>query len=867
MKLAIQSISSFLQLLMLIIPFAAAHGDSITMDFRRPVTEKSAAEFPDDAKYVCKRSAAAPVIDGKLDDEVWQSLRSIVIGTDAPGTIARVCYDAENLYFAFECEELPGRTTQGEPKERDGKVWEDDAIEICLRPPHAEKLGVWYHFIISAANSVYDQRMRFGAAYGAAYNPEFSHAVSREDGRWTVEVALPSSALEGTGWPGRLGVSLGRDGPGVGARFWKTRRDVARTALILEVIEDNSSDGQADGGFVGAQPVEGDSLDLYVDRSYARPGERWIEIDCRMLPSTTPLEKTRLDVKLFEVAGTTPVAEFSTSPTRNRGKLAVDLRHHDLRVAELSIELFEEGRRTAATRFRLEARPCETPFQPGDTAALTIDVPDGVSPSVAYPVTFGVPFPAGALWSEDEVRLTDESGRAIPHQKEVTALWAPDGAIKWMRFDALVTPENGCRVERTDRPDKGPVAPETPLRVTRDGDEVTIDTGAARYVCGKGRSPIREVWQGDRLVATSADSKGLYVVDQNGRLARAVAEGEQMRIEASGPVASCVRFEGWYATEDGTRLARHITRIECYAGEEAAKISHTLVLTEDTNEVWFREVGLELAVTPGADGRAIFGIDAEDHDQQLLVPLTTAQPSAHMIQDSHFHFNHGANHFLVAAGKEDAFETRREGAECGDYAALVGDEGGLTVVCRNAARQHPKEFEVHGNRLTFKLFSNRAGEELDFRTETLIEKWDLANWYEHRTSNNHYANSLRTHVLDALKGYRSNAAGWAKTHELLVAPLGEDGADRAAQHARLLRSPVLVHVDPEWIYASRAMGPNYPRNPERFPEIEKTVDAYVDWMCVMWAHRRVGTLGRIRVYRLQRRPSIQLPRKGRRVVG
>ena len=61
---------------------------------------------------------------------------------------------------------------------------------------------MWYHFIISAANSVYDQRMRFGAAYGAAYNPEFSHAVHREDGRWTVEVALPSSALEGTSTTG-----------------------------------------------------------------------------------------------------------------------------------------------------------------------------------------------------------------------------------------------------------------------------------------------------------------------------------------------------------------------------------------------------------------------------------------------------------------------------------------------------------------------------------------------------------------------------------------------------------------------------------------------------------------------------------------
>ena len=77
------------------------------------------------------------MIDGKLDDKVWQSLKPIAIGTDAPGTIARACYDAENLYIAFECEELPGRTTQGTPKDRDGKVWEGrchrDLLETASR--------------------------------------------------------------------------------------------------------------------------------------------------------------------------------------------------------------------------------------------------------------------------------------------------------------------------------------------------------------------------------------------------------------------------------------------------------------------------------------------------------------------------------------------------------------------------------------------------------------------------------------------------------------------------------------------------------------------------------------------------------------
>ena len=54
--------------------------------------------------------------------------------------------------------------------------------------------------------------------------------------------------------------------------------------------------------------------------------------------------------------------------------------------------------------------------------------------------------------------------------------------------------------------------------------------------------------------------------------------------------------------------------------------------------------------------------------------------------------------------------------------------GGLLVGCRDAARQHPKEFEVFADRMVLHLFSNRAGEELDYRTKTLMKRWNLPEW-------------------------------------------------------------------------------------------------------------------------------------------
>jgi hypothetical protein len=59
-----------------------------------------------------KKTTVAPVIDGKLDDPIWQTCPSVTnFKTFAPDfghegsqkTIAYMAYDEENLYFAFRC--------------------------------------------------------------------------------------------------------------------------------------------------------------------------------------------------------------------------------------------------------------------------------------------------------------------------------------------------------------------------------------------------------------------------------------------------------------------------------------------------------------------------------------------------------------------------------------------------------------------------------------------------------------------------------------------------------------------------------------------------------------------------------------------
>jgi len=154
-------------------------------------------------------------------------------------------------------------------------------------------------------------------------------------------------------------------------------------------------------------------------------------------------------------------------------------------------------------------------------------------------------------------------------------------------------------------------------------------------------------------------------------------------------------------------------------------------MCNDTNEVWFKDIGWELAVTPGARPYALFGAARDPGEETVRVPLTGKAPSVYQIQDEHYYYAHGKNHFAIRQATGETEREVRSGSECGDWAALVGEANGIAFNCAESARQHPKEFEVFPDRIVLHLFSNRGGQELDFRAATLVKKWNLTDWLDH----------------------------------------------------------------------------------------------------------------------------------------
>jgi len=807
-------------LLLAVLEVVCPAAPPLRFEFREDPLRKYLARAASDRTGIpCKKAPSPLAIDGKLDEESWRGaapLRLRKSSAALPDTTFRTLFDRDNLYVGVECSQKKGVAVIAEQRPRDGGAWKDDCAEIWIGSPSDPDKT--YQFIVNAAGAFSDYQK-------GSYDPDWRRAVSRDGDSWTIELAVPRQALGLDEWYSEIPFNLGRNGPNLAPHTfvgdWKaTSKSFLALAGVTRTAE-RKKGGAEEKGASDFLITSGKGIKIKAGRFYVREGERFAEIGVRIDPRVCPdLGECEVKGCLYGIGGRTPLADAGLSPELHEGVLHVDVRELGVDKGQVVVQLLQKGAVIGSASCFLTVRQCAEPFAEGDRIEIKLDVPEGAAVGRPVPVTFGVPFGAGRLWDAERASLADGSGAPLPCQREVTARWAPEGSIKWLRFDALVEPGKGCCVVADD----GRRASTSPqVRVSEENGRIAIENGDVRYVLGKGPSPIEEVHRGGRLVAASKGAKGLYVTDQKDRIASAVAEEESMVLEARGPVAACVRFEGWYATDKGERLARHITRVECFAGDPQARVTHTLVLTRDTNEVWFRDIGWEFAVEDGEKPEALFGSSRSDWREVYTHSLAGSE-AVYMLQDSHFMFAHGDNHFRIgsAAGADKILQ---EGEECGDWAALRTSAGGLMVGCEDAARQHPKEFEISRNKVVLKLFSVRAGEELDFRTEALLRKWDLQTWYE----NTHSARRRDKAFVEKVRAIPSNAIGWSKTHELSVCPVTpDDEALALAARAHLNREPVYALADPAALYASKAMGPLHPQDKKRFPRLEKAVMAAFD---------------------------------------
>jgi hypothetical protein len=151
--------------------------------------------------------ASAPItIDGKLDDKAWQAAPFVEFGFPPDrafqtglkqSTRAKFLWDAENLYVAYDCDDVD---IIAHYTGRDEPVYRDDVVEIYINPRPALETA-YYGLEMNARAVLYDylnvrktgifKRFDMQGTRLATFLRGTLNAGGEKDEGWNLELAIP----------------------------------------------------------------------------------------------------------------------------------------------------------------------------------------------------------------------------------------------------------------------------------------------------------------------------------------------------------------------------------------------------------------------------------------------------------------------------------------------------------------------------------------------------------------------------------------------------------------------------------------------------------------------------------------------------
>lgn len=156
------------------------------------------------------RTDAAPSVDGRLDDLIWQRAAAIdrfvqylpVEGAPATeSTKVYVAYDAQTLYFGIHAHYSDLSLMRSNRVDRD-KIDLDDIVTVSLDPFQDQQRG--YAFSVNAfgvqGDAILTQGFGVNTTGDASWNVLFDSAGTLVEDGWTAEMAIPIKSLR---YPGR----------------------------------------------------------------------------------------------------------------------------------------------------------------------------------------------------------------------------------------------------------------------------------------------------------------------------------------------------------------------------------------------------------------------------------------------------------------------------------------------------------------------------------------------------------------------------------------------------------------------------------------------------------------------------------------
>ncbi len=159
------------------------------------------AERTDDTAVPLAKAAAAPVIDGVLDDAAWASgLKFDGFKTFKPDygrdasqkTEAYIAYDAENFYFAFRCFDAEPAKIKAAVSKRDN-IFQDDLAFINIDTFNDRQSA--FAFIVNPLGIQGDGMVDVQGNLSTSFDAVWYSKGRIDDAGWTVEARIPLKSI------------------------------------------------------------------------------------------------------------------------------------------------------------------------------------------------------------------------------------------------------------------------------------------------------------------------------------------------------------------------------------------------------------------------------------------------------------------------------------------------------------------------------------------------------------------------------------------------------------------------------------------------------------------------------------------------
>lgn len=475
-------------------------------------------------------------------------------------------------------------------------------------------------------------------------------------------------------------------------------------------------------------------------------------------------------------------------------------------------------------------------------------------------VTWGTPWPKGQVPAASGFSLRSEHGNELPVQSWPLAYW-PDGSLKWSGHATgpLAAPAAGYRLQPA-APASAAASRERPL-AWQHNQQVFIDTGVLRCTLPlAGPTLITEVQRQGHpslenahlVVQVKADPEG--GVAQNYR-----SELQRIVIEQAGPLRAVIALHGSHRAEQaGDSLLPFIVRLYAYAGSDALRLVHTLVVDAEPAQHFISAVGLRfdapqqgelhdrhvrfVSAEGGVFAEAVRGLtglrrNAGEAALQAQVEGKATGPVEDFADNvaQHLKYVPAFGTYRLLQATPDGYQIhKRTQAGCswlhsasGQRAAGVGylgsPEGGVVFGVRNFWQSYPGQLDIeHAHleraRITLWLWA------------PLAAPMDLRPYHDGlgETDFTRQREALEITYEDYEPGFNTSL-GIARTSELVLQCLpATPSAARLVQIAQRIQAPPQLLPPPKYLHKAGVFGPCW-APPERQTPREQAVEAQLAW--------------------------------------